>query len=592
MPKGLRNTVIVILSTIPLIGHASAASAQALDGRWEGTYRCGAHAAKPLPAFSWPVTAEIKNGSISARYNYTTRLPTMSATVFFSGTIDQRGAARITAVARKADQTEDFHQILVGAAVSPTGLNLAGPMLGYGNTPLRNCELTLSLVEPVQPPVARAARAPAVPPPPPRQLSRTIPSLAVPTLEAAPPPEPTATAPPTQVAVTPSPQEPTSSSTPSTAPATKITSQQPPSAAKEASPQQSPVSAPSSSNVGGWVFVGGIGVLLLWALFRRRNLAPSGSVAPPTRKASASAIPGSSKVGGALAIIIIFVIGVIAIGRNTSTTTPTNSPNNAYRNSLTFREFQQLPDGSYFNVSVPTFKHVNGVFTKSRLYNHRLELWVDTALKGTKPYELGKGLGVIGDGTNESFAGRADGQGETFDFDTLNPCSPLRQRPELVNGYETVGLEKIYVEQTQTICLEDNRLVVRHTIYLEFLDTDGSVLDLAAGMRKKGTCIPGKKGGCINIGENGVPTNNVTDTWTVIPTNPTSLETFKNREKAERYNDMMNQQRAQTQQNIECMHRAMNALQTETANDPKGFVDSGVDADTFIGRVYQACMGQ
>jgi hypothetical protein len=134
-----------------LAGWQPACAQAQFDGHWTGTYECGPHAYKPLPNFSWPVSIDIKDGTISGQYAYQVRLADggkAPATVTFNGTIDGIGDAKITAIARKADRTEDFHQTLVRSVATATEIRLAGPMLGQGDARLRDCTLTLRTTSP------------------------------------------------------------------------------------------------------------------------------------------------------------------------------------------------------------------------------------------------------------------------------------------------------------------------------------------------------------------------------------------------------------------------------------------------------------
>ena len=71
---------------------------------------------------------------------------------------------------------------------------------------------------------------------------------------------------------------------------------------------------------------------------------------------------------------------------------------------------------------------------------------------------------------------------------------------------------------------------------------------------------------------------------------PQSLARAKAEDRAMMENDLMNQARRQGQREVECLHRGLDAWHSAAANNPKELVDSGVDGQTFVGRVYRACM--
>ena len=154
MQPAIRNIVIGLASTLCLMGSAHAEN---FDGRWEGTYSCGAHRYKPLPPFSWQIPFEVRGSSISARRDYNiANQGGIAATAIFSGTRDRDGRVRIDVMARREDNAENFHQALLGNSTSQTGMALTGSMVGAKGVSVRDCQLTL------RPAVPAPAQAPAV----------------------------------------------------------------------------------------------------------------------------------------------------------------------------------------------------------------------------------------------------------------------------------------------------------------------------------------------------------------------------------------------------------------------------------------------
>jgi hypothetical protein len=167
-PKGkrmhLRNTFFGFVFVGALLSLKSPVNAQAYDGRWDGFYACGQHALKPENGpFKWSIIRfDVQSGAISGRHEYNTRsgIPT---TAFFTGRVDQAGNIKLDVIARLQDGREDFHQTLIGRAGSPGSADLTGTMLNDRGQSVRNCQLTLSLVVPAQPPVVQATPATAIP---------------------------------------------------------------------------------------------------------------------------------------------------------------------------------------------------------------------------------------------------------------------------------------------------------------------------------------------------------------------------------------------------------------------------------------------
>jgi hypothetical protein len=121
MQPAIRNIVIGLASILCVTGSGHA---QSFDGRWEGTYSCGAHRYKPLPPFSWQIPFDVRGGSISARRDYhIANQGGVAATAIFSGTRDRDGHVRIDVMARKEDNTENFHLALLGNLTSQTDWN-------------------------------------------------------------------------------------------------------------------------------------------------------------------------------------------------------------------------------------------------------------------------------------------------------------------------------------------------------------------------------------------------------------------------------------------------------------------------------------
>lgn len=144
--------VAASLATI-IIGQS--AHGQGFDGRWQGTYSCGAHVSLPLGPFTWSLQVDVQNGAITSRHDY--RISTrgnIPATANFNGNIDPSGNAHIGVIAADANSVDNYHQTLVGKVVSPTRIQLSGPMLGRDGKPVRNCSLALNLIAPPQPVVS------------------------------------------------------------------------------------------------------------------------------------------------------------------------------------------------------------------------------------------------------------------------------------------------------------------------------------------------------------------------------------------------------------------------------------------------------
>jgi hypothetical protein len=173
------------------------------------------------------------------------------------------------------------------------------------------------------------------------------------------------------------------------------------------------------------------------------------------------------------------------------------------RAQVTFQEFQQLPAGSYFNVSVPSYYMMTDVFTKSRLYADRLEMWADPSRRNEKGYQIAQGLGHLG---GQLAGGGIEGKGGVFHImGRLNPCTTLSRADgtDDENDYMTAELVKFWNSLSSTICLESGRLVIHDKAYIEVLNPDARSIGFPS-------CQPGSShGGCIETDE--------TQTWEIIP---------------------------------------------------------------------------
>jgi class 3 adenylate cyclase len=133
------------------------------DGKWAGTYTCGAHAFHPnFGPFTWSFPVAIQNGAISGAKRYLSGGDEKPATAAFDGSIDQGGTAKINVhLVDVVSTTENWHQELAGSANSRDQITLLGTMI----TPrglARNCRLNLNLVAPAPSQVVQVAPSPSV----------------------------------------------------------------------------------------------------------------------------------------------------------------------------------------------------------------------------------------------------------------------------------------------------------------------------------------------------------------------------------------------------------------------------------------------
>jgi hypothetical protein len=71
---------------------------------------------------------------------------------------------------------------------------------------------------------------------------------------------------------------------------------------------------------------------------------------------------------------------------------------------------------------------------------------------------------------------------------------------------------------------------------------------------------------------------------------PAAITAAKDADKIAIQNHMTRQSITQGQRETGCMRQATDALHAAAQRDPRSLVDSGVDPNTFIQRVYQSCM--
>jgi len=156
--------LLTVVLTLGLILGYEGANAEGFDGKWAGTYTCGAHAFRPnLGPFTWSFPVAIQNGAISGAKRYLSEGgDEKPATAVFDGSIDQGGTAKINVhLVDVVSTTENWHQELVGSANSRDQITLLGTMI----TPrglARNCRLTLNLVAPAPSQVVQVAPSPSV----------------------------------------------------------------------------------------------------------------------------------------------------------------------------------------------------------------------------------------------------------------------------------------------------------------------------------------------------------------------------------------------------------------------------------------------
>ena len=88
--------LLTIVLTLGLMLGYEPANAEGFDGRWAGTYTCGANAFHPdFGPFTWSFPVAIQNGAISGAKRYLAGGDHKPATAVFDGSIDQGGAAKI-----------------------------------------------------------------------------------------------------------------------------------------------------------------------------------------------------------------------------------------------------------------------------------------------------------------------------------------------------------------------------------------------------------------------------------------------------------------------------------------------------------------
>jgi class 3 adenylate cyclase len=155
--------LLTVVLTLGLMLGYEAANAEGFDGKWAGTYTCGAHAFHPdWGPFTWSFPVAIQNGAISGAKRYLAGGDKKPATAAFDGSIDQGGTTKINVhLVDVVSTTENWHQELVGSANSRDQITLLGTMI----TPrglARNCRLTLNLVAPSPSQAVQVAPAPSV----------------------------------------------------------------------------------------------------------------------------------------------------------------------------------------------------------------------------------------------------------------------------------------------------------------------------------------------------------------------------------------------------------------------------------------------
>jgi len=155
-----------------------------------------------------------------------------------------------------------------------------------------------------------------------------------------------------------------------------------------------------------------------------------------------------------------------------------NGPISGYTNfSAAVRQLQSDRLSSYIPVTSPNFYGRNvprDLFTQSRLYRDRLELWADTSKRNSPDWAGLAAVGIIDD----------SGRGDTLVFGTLNPCSPTHGREPKVS-------DTIRAEFTEQACLFDDHLEIQ--IGWMHLETVGVATER---MVANGLCKRGKWGGC------------------------------------------------------------------------------------------------
>jgi class 3 adenylate cyclase len=155
--------LLIVVLTLGLTLGYEGANAEGFDGKWAGTYTCGAHAFHPnLGPFTWSFPVAIQNGAISGAKRYLSGGDEKPATAAFDGGIDQGGTAKINVhLVDVVSTTENWHQELVGSANARDQITLLGTMI----TPrglARNCRITLNLVAPAPSQVVQVAPSPSV----------------------------------------------------------------------------------------------------------------------------------------------------------------------------------------------------------------------------------------------------------------------------------------------------------------------------------------------------------------------------------------------------------------------------------------------
>jgi len=155
--------LLTVVLTLGFMLGFGGANAEGFDGRWAGTYTCGANAFHPnFGPFTWSLPVAIRNGAISGAKRYLAGADNKPATATFDGSIDQGGAAKIIVhLIDLVSTTENWHQELVGSATSRDQITLLGTMI----TPrglARNCRLSLNLIAPAPSQVVQVAPSSSV----------------------------------------------------------------------------------------------------------------------------------------------------------------------------------------------------------------------------------------------------------------------------------------------------------------------------------------------------------------------------------------------------------------------------------------------
>lgn len=194
---------------------------------------------------------------------------------------------------------------------------------------------------------------------------------------------------------------------------------------------------------------------------------------------------------------------------------------------------------------------------------------------------------------------------EDMDTDAIyqRSCASLvdRQWTQHENHADYTGSKLLFVQRVGTAT--DNRGVVSrdYCAGVAFLRADQkydlTVLrclvwpDRPAEIERTEACVPpdfAQWEGIRSLAESKLP-NMTANRW-VLPYTAGMPPSLQHAREVDHENAVGRLQRAQTQQETDCVHRATAALHEATTNHAKEFVESGVDADTFLGRVYQSCM--